>query len=170
MLRCNVSGGAHAGHMDPRNLSSVLRSVLGARNVMTDTWAALHTLAAAGLTEMSASWPLLRGLDIISAADVLATLQVPFFPFSLSPPPFPPLKVPPPPRNRCIYGTYSSQPFCVRLDACYTLQTYTRMFLQSRRLALCGDVSANHSLTSEILASQILCALCRTGRGPAQHE
>jgi len=63
------------GNMDPRNLSSVLRSVLGARNVMTDTWAALHTLAAAGVTEESASWPLLRGLDIISAADVLATLQ-----------------------------------------------------------------------------------------------
>lgn len=103
-----MPGGAHAGNMDPRNLSSVLRSVLGARNVMTDTWAALHTLAAAGVTEESASWPLLRGLDIISAADVLATLQVLFSP--LLPPPTHPIATP---CNRCTYSTQPPQLFCV---------------------------------------------------------
>ena len=78
--------GGGAGQLDPRNLTSVLRNVLGAHNVMTDTWAALATLSAAGLSEASASWPLLRGLDILSAADVIVTLQV----RCSSPPPAPP--------------------------------------------------------------------------------
>lgn len=69
-----ASPGGGAGHLDPRNLCSVLRNVLGACNVMTDTWAALATLSAAELSEASASWPLLRELDILSAADVIVTL------------------------------------------------------------------------------------------------
>ena len=72
----NSGGGPPAGHADHRNLSSVLRSVLGARNVMIDTWTALAALSAASLTHSSASWPLLKGLDITAAADVLCTLQV----------------------------------------------------------------------------------------------
>ena len=47
------------------------------RNKMHALWATLAALQAAGVTPDDASWPLLRGLDISTAADVLATLQVP---------------------------------------------------------------------------------------------
>lgn len=46
------------------------------RNKLHAIWSTLSALQAAGITSEDPSWPLLRGLDISTAADVLATLQV----------------------------------------------------------------------------------------------
>lgn len=47
------------------------------RNKMGAVWGTLAALQSARVTPEDASWPLLRGLDISTAADVLSTLQVP---------------------------------------------------------------------------------------------
>ena len=65
-----------AGRKDIRQLESVLRGVTSGRNRMHGIWSTLAALQAAGITQDDPSWTLLRGLDISTAADVLASLQV----------------------------------------------------------------------------------------------
>lgn len=64
------------GQKDTRQLESVLRGVTHGRNKMHAIWSTLSALQAAGITAEDPSWPLLRGLDINTASDVLTTLQV----------------------------------------------------------------------------------------------
>ena len=71
MLRCKP-----AGRKDIRQLESVLRGVTSGRNRMHGIRSTLAALQAAGITQDDPSWTLLRGLDISTAADVLASLQV----------------------------------------------------------------------------------------------
>lgn len=72
------------GQKDTRQLESVLRGVTHGRNKMHAIWSTLSALQAAGITAEDPSWPLLRGLDINTASDVLTTLQLNAKPNALS--------------------------------------------------------------------------------------
>ena len=64
------------GQRDTRQIDTTNRAVIGARNSLGSMWNTLGALQVAGVTPADPSWPLLQGLDIATAADVLSTLEV----------------------------------------------------------------------------------------------